>query len=315
MTDILYLSDQTLDGMGIAPAKLVSAIEDALKAKALGKLHVAPKSAILPGQGRYMMATLAIGNDGYTVVKQVSVCPDNPGRGLPAINGAIMVLDAQTGLLRALVGANWITAHRTAALSAVAAKRLADPNSTTIAFVGTGVQARSHLVAFKEMFPLTKAFAVGRSQQTLEAFCAYSDSIGVPCEIADSAEAALSVADIVVTSITLNYETAPFLDARWLRPNAFAAITDLCIPWHDESLSSFANIVIDDRQQEAESPRPMVPTDAISADLTELVTTGIERTNGPTAFAFRGIALGDYAASVLAVQIAELTGQGQRIEA
>ena len=122
--DFLYLPDDALDDLGLTTGDVADAIEAALIAKAEGRLHTSPKSAILPGGGRYMMSTLAVGDDGFVVVKQVSVCPENPSRGLASINGAIMVLDAETGLLRAVVGANWVTAIRTAALSAVAARRL-----------------------------------------------------------------------------------------------------------------------------------------------------------------------------------------------
>ena len=137
--DFLYLPDSTLENLGIPPADIADAVEAAVIAKSEGRLHVTPKSALMPGGGRYMMSTLAVGDEGLTVLKTVAVCPDNPGRNLPAINGAIMVLDAETGLLKAVLGANWITAHRTAALSAVAARRLADPASTTIGFIGCGV--------------------------------------------------------------------------------------------------------------------------------------------------------------------------------
>ncbi|MFC6635885.1 hypothetical protein [Sulfitobacter sediminilitoris] len=121
---LLFLSDQDLEALNIQPSEVADAIESALIAKADGRLHTSPKTAILPGDGRYAMSTLAVGEDGFIVVKQVTVCPDNPAKGLPAINGAIMVMDAQTGVLRAVLGANWITAVRTAALSAVAARRL-----------------------------------------------------------------------------------------------------------------------------------------------------------------------------------------------
>ena len=72
-------------------------------------------AAITPGDGRYVMSTLSTGEDPpLTVVKAVTVSPDNPDQGLPAINGAITVFDSRTGLLRAVMGANWITAVRTA---------------------------------------------------------------------------------------------------------------------------------------------------------------------------------------------------------
>lgn len=313
--DFLYLPDSTLEGMGLSPADVADAIEAALIAKSEGRLHTTPKSAILPGDNRYMMSTLAVGDDGFVVVKQVSLCPENPGRGLPTINGAIMVLDAVTGKLRAMVGANWITAVRTAALSAVAARRLADPASETVTFVGTGVQAHSHLAAFADLFPLKRVRAVGRGQANIDRLCDAARSMGLEAEASASPEAALEGADLVVSSVTLDYSTAPFLDARILKPSAFAAITDLCIPWRPEGMDAFGTIVVDDREQEAESAKPMLPYDRIAADLTELVSGSAPAvtTDKPRAFAFRGIALGDYAAAVLAVKQAEASGVGQRV--
>ena len=315
--DFLYLPDATLDTMGITPGMVADAIETALIAKAEGRLHTSPKSAILPGGGRYMMSTLAVGDDGYIVVKQVSVCPENPARGLPTINGAIMVLDANTGKLRAIVGANWITAIRTAALSAVAARRLADPASETIAFVGTGVQAHSHLAAFAGMFPLKRIRAVGRGRANLEKLCETARAMGLDATACDHAEDALEGADLVVTSVTLDYSIEPFLDARWLEPTCFAAITDLCIPWVKDSIDAFGTIVVDDRVQEAESDKPMLPYEKISGDLTELVSGAVppKVQGAPSAFVFRGIALGDYAAAILAVHRADTQGAGRCVEA
>jgi len=316
MTDkFLYLPDATLEAMHISPNDVALAIEDALRAKAQGALHTAPKTPILPGRDRYMMSTMAVGDDGFTVVKQVSVCPENPARGLPAINGAIMVLDAETGLLRAVVGANWVTAVRTAALSAVAAKRLADPASETIAFVGTGVQAHSHLDAFSALFPLKRMSMLGRGQANIDRLAQKAQAMGLETIACTTPEEALQDADIVVTSVTLDYSIAPFLDANLLKSNAFAAITDLCIPWLPDGMNAFKTVYVDDRAQEADSAKPMLPYDRIAGDLTDLVIKGpeIAAQDRPSAFAFRGIALGDYAAAVLALRRAEASGAGIQV--
>ena len=318
MTDqqaVTFLSDAELEGLGIQPPEVADAIEKALLAKAAGKLNTSPKSVILPGDGRYMMSTLAVGDDGFIVVKQVSVCPDNPERDLPSINGAIMVLDAHTGLLRAVLGANWITAVRTAALSAVAARRLADPASETIAFVGAGVQAHSHLAAFAEMFPLKRVRVLGRGQANIDALCANAAKRGMEPYVCSSPEEALKGAEILVSSITLDFSTPPFLDANLLPSNAFAAITDACVPWLPDSMVAFETVVVDDREQERESANPMIPYDQIAGDLTELVSgSSVEVKKGsPAAFAFRGISLGDYAAAVLAVNKAAELGVGNKV--
>lgn len=312
--DHLYLPDSALEALDISPVEIADAIEAALLEKAEGRLQTTPKSVILPGDGRYMMSTLAVGGDGYTVLKTVGVYPDNADRGLPATTGAIVVLDAETGVLRALLGAAWVTGVRTAALSAVAARKMADPASETIAFVGCGVQASSHLAAFRALFPLKKVLAVGRGRANVERLVSEAREFGLDAEASD-AEAAVRAADIVVSSITLNYEVEPFLDAGWLRPGAFAAITDLFIPWKDETVDAFGAIFVDDLEQERASPKPMVPAEVISGDLTELATSADfqRRKDAPNAFVFRGLALGDYAASVLALRRAEALGVGQQI--
>lgn len=310
----LYLPDSALEALDISPGDIADAIEVALVAKAEGRLQTTPKSAILPGDGRYMMSTLAVGGDGYTVLKTVGVYPDNAARGLPATTGAILVLDAETGVLRALLGAAWVTAVRTAALSAVAARKMADPGSESIAFIGCGVQASSHLAAFRAIFPVKKVYAVGRGRVNVDRFVAEARGLGLEAEACE-AEAAVRAADIVVSSITLNYEVAPFLDAAWMRPGTFAAITDLFIPWRDETAGAFGSIYVDDIEQERSSPKPMVPAGLITGDLTELVTgpAFAPPAESPSAFVFRGLALGDYAAAVLALRRAEAAGVGQVI--
>lgn len=315
MTGVLYLSDDALEGLAIPPSEIADAIETALIAKSEDRLHVSPKAAILPGGGRYMMSTLAVGDDGLTVVKQVTVSPDNPKLGLPTINGGIMVCDAETGVLRAVMGANWITAHRTAALSLVAARRLAPADAATISMIGTGVQARSHLLAFKDQFPLKTVLAYGRTPANVDAFCDYARSLGLTAQGVSDPEKALRSSDIAVSSLTLDYTLQPFLDAHWLPAHGFAAITDLCIPWKPDTMTAFGTVIVDDMDQERSSDKPMLPQDQIAGDLTDLVTgkTPSQDTNKPAAFAFRGIALGDYAAAALALRRAEEQGKGQRI--
>ncbi len=306
----LYLPDSAIEALAIPPGEIADAVEAALVAKSEGRLHVAPKSALLPGGGRYVMSTLAVGGEGLTVLKTVSVSPGNPARGLPAINGAVLVLDAETGLLKSVMGANWITAHRTAALSAVAARRLADPAAASVGFIGCGVQARSHLAAFRALFPLRQALACGRSAASRDAFCAEARTLGLDARAAD-AEETLREADIVVTSVTLDHSVEPFLDAAWMKPAAFAAITDLCLPWLPGSLARFGTVVVDDLEQERAAERPMLDPQAIAGDLTDLVTERLDGLRRPAAFAFRGVAVGDHAAAVLVHSRARETGAGQ----
>lgn len=313
----LYLPDEAMAALGITTAEIVESIEQAVLAEAGGTLWTAPKASFLPGDGRYMMATLAATDDPPVIaVKSVMVSPRNPARGLSGVNGAIMLLDSETGQLHAVMGANWVTAVRTAGLSAVVAKRLANPGSASIAFIGCGVQAQSHLDTFADLFPLAEIRAFGRGQENIDRLCAAAHGRGLRANPCGSAREAVDGVDLVVSSVTLSYGLEPFVDARWLKPGAFAAITDLAIPWRPEGMAAFDAVVIDDTAQEAATGKPMVAPALVAGDLRGLVTGKLEAGFSPgrrAAFVFRGIAVGDIAVAGLAYQRAVAAGVGTRV--
>jgi ornithine cyclodeaminase/alanine dehydrogenase len=142
------------------------------------------------------------------------VNPRNAERGLPTLNSLISLLDGETGLPLALVDGNWVTSKRTAGLSAVAAKRLARSDSSSAAFIGCGVQARGHLAALGDLFPLREIRAFGRGTHNRDALCRLAVSRGMKAVRCDTGKAAVDGADIVVTTVTLIPEPVPFLDAR-----------------------------------------------------------------------------------------------------
>lgn len=320
--EFVTLSDEDLENLGISTPEIVAAIEKAVRQQAAGKVWAAPKVAVLPGDGRYMMATLAVSDDPRVVaVKSVMVSPDNHTRGLPGINGVITLLDSITGQLVCVMGANWITAVRTAGLSAVMAKRLANPQATSVAFIGTGVQARSHLQAFAALFPLQQVRIFGRGQANIDLLVQMAEKLGLDAQVSDDPRGAIDGADIVVSSVTLSYDVDPFIDAGWLKSGAFASITDLAIPWIDAGMGAFGAIYVDDRAQEAAMEKPMVDTGLIRGDLGSVLsgeTPARFDANTRSAFVFRGLAIGDLAVAGLAYQRAGAgngAGNGGRTKA
>ncbi len=313
----LALPEETLAELGISTLEIVEAIEAAISSEVEGGVWTAPKSAVLPGDGRYLMTTLsAADKPRLSVVKAVMVSPRNPGRGLPGIDGTILLHDSETGRLLAVLGARWITGVRTAGLSAVAARRLANPDSRVVAFVGCGVQARSHLQAFAELFPLQEVRAFGRGKTNIDLLCRQADELGLGCLPCADPRDALEGADLVVTSVTLSFELDPFLDAGWLKPGAFATITDMAVPWKPESMTAFGTIVIDDERQEQASPKRMIPAELVTGEITDLVSgklaAGYDPAR-PSAFSFRGLAIGDFAVSCLAYEKARSAGKGTAV--
>ena len=289
------LNEEALRALPLEARETVNVIERALRDVVEGNLHVTPKSVITPGDGRYVMSTLASG--AMSVAKVVTVSPDNPSRGLPSITGAIMILDAQTGECLALMDAELITALRTAGLSALAALSLADPETKVMSFVGAGVQARAHLDLFCDLFDLQEILISGRGQANMDALGDLAREKGLCARICDAPQEALR-ADIVVTSIPITYSGAAFLDAREMAPNALAIVTDAAKPWIREGRGAFGTVIVDDLEQEAAMPDPVVAPERMSGDLAGLISGKVTAGAGPRAFMFRGLGAGDYALAV-----------------
>lgn len=316
--DVLILSDEALLSLGISIGDIVDTIEKAIRSEAAGTIWTAPKSAVLPGDGRYMMTTLSTSDDpGMTVVKSVMVSPRNPDRGLPGVEGNIILQDSETGRLRAVMEAGWVTAYRTAGLSAVVARRMANPEAKSIAFIGCGVQARSHLDVFADFFPLSDVRAFGRGQRNIERLCNKAEAIGMKAKACSTAKEALSGADLIVSSVPFTFDMEPFVDAHWIKPGAFATITDIAAPWKPERMPAFEAIIIDDQEQERVSPKKMVAPELIRGDLRNLITGKIDAAFDPekrSAFIFRGIAIGDFAIACLAYERARAAAKGKAVE-
>ncbi len=311
---LLYLPEPVLDELGITTDEVVDRMERLFLGQAQKTAWNAPKGVILPGDGRYVMSTLSTALDPpFVAVKSVVLNPGNPARGLPQINGLIMLLDSETGIPAAIVDGNWITAIRTAGASALVARRLAHPASQVLSFIGCGVQAHSHLRLFCDLFPLKEIRVYGRGTANRKALCAAAESNGLRALDCRTARQAVDGADLIVSSITMTAEVAPFVDPLWLKPGVFLSSTDCAKPFKPEGMEVFGCIIIDDVEQERSMADPMVRTDLISGDIAALVSGRISanpRDGHRKAFIFRGVGLGDLALSALACEKARLTGKG-----
>src|SRR5689334_18308011 len=175
-----YISERLLEQLRISTSEIVNEIEHQIVGQKRGEVWCAPKAVVRPGDDRYIMATLGVASEPpLLATKSLVVNPRNAERGLATLNSLITLLDAETGLPLALVDGNWVTEKRTAGLSAVAARRQARAESASIGFIGCGVQARGHLEAFAELFPLREIRAFGRGAANRDALCALARSRGL----------------------------------------------------------------------------------------------------------------------------------------
>ncbi|WP_158940924.1 cyclodeaminase [Burkholderia sp. S171] len=139
---------------------------------------------------------------------------NNPALGLPSLNGLMLVLSARTGLTEAVLLDNgYLTAVRTAAAGAVAARWLARKDARRVAVIGAGEQARLQLEAVRLVREIDHVTVWARDMERARSFA--KDTHGIRCEVAASVHEALALADIAITTTP---SRSPLIHAEDLHP-------------------------------------------------------------------------------------------------
>ena len=311
---IRYLSRRDVERLAVSAREIADRLETLLVAERAGDAWEAPKSSIAPGDGRLSLALLgAARRPSLSVLKTLGLSPDNAARGLPHIGGVIVVHDGASGLPIAILDAEHITAVRTAAISLVAARRLAHAGSRSIGFIGCGVQAHSHLDALASELPIEHVVAFSRRRESADALCVHARAAGIAGRVADEAADAMNAVDVVVSSIPQQPGLRPFLDANRLGSGAFAIGVDLGRSWIPETFCAFDRVAVDDLRRHAAAP--LVTTAPVDTDLVTLIDEPRRTDRGArTAFMFGGIGLGDLAAASICLGRARDLGVGMMLE-
>jgi ornithine cyclodeaminase/alanine dehydrogenase-like protein (mu-crystallin family) len=158
----------------------------------------------------------------YVAVKVNGNFPGNPAaRGLPTIQGAILLCDGSDGSLLAIMDSIEVTIRRTAAATALAARHLARPDSTTVLVCGCGEQGRAQLEALCDVLPLARSFAYDLDQARAEAFATeMSLRPGLAAVATSDLSAAAGAAEVIVACTP---SRSPYLEKAMVAPGAFVA--------------------------------------------------------------------------------------------
>src|SRR5688572_5808682 len=200
----------------------VTAVEAAFHALGTG---TAPTPGILgfhiSGGGFHIKAGLSQRDGGYFVTKINANLPGNHARGLPTIQGVIALFDAQDGRLLALLDSIELTARRTGAATAVAAKYLARPDASTLTIIGCGMQAYAQVRAVCEVRAIERVFTYDLKQDAAEVMAnRIEHDIDIEAEAVPSIRAGARLSDIVVTCTP---SKTPILFLDDVRPGTFIA--------------------------------------------------------------------------------------------
>lgn len=250
--------------------EVIAAMDEALAAFSSGKV-VQPVRTMLPVAEHQGFLGLMPAYTGRALgAKLVAFYPHNEG--LPTHHAIIQLFRPDTGEPLATIDGRLITEVRTAAVSAVATRYLSRADAATLAILGSGVQARSHLEALR----LVRTFTDVRVWSPRHA-AAFASEHGITA--APSAEAAVRGADVVVTATT---SQTPVLYAAWLSPGVHINAVGAPRPdWRelDDAVLERARLFVDSRE-------------AASKESGDVIAAGLERVVGEIGEVAAGVVQG-----------------------
>jgi alanine dehydrogenase len=314
----LLLSRSVIAGLATTQDYL-AAMHDAFTGLAEQSYQL-PDAAYVPAKagGFHVKSASRLGPGAVAVIKVNANFPGNGvAWGLPTIQGFIAVLDAERGCVLAILDSIEITARRTAATTALAARHLARAGSRTLGIIGCGAQARYHVQALRDVAPLETIFFCDSRDGAASAFEAWVQAQGLAARYAVDVRTATRDAEIVVTLTT---SAEPVLSLGDVGEGAFVAGVGADNPSKSEpapDLLAASRVVVDSRAQAAAGgdlyhairSRAMTVQD-VYAELAEVVSgavTGRSRPEERYVFDSTGLAVQDHAAAEMIFQRASAT--------
>src|SRR5579864_8476328 len=296
---------------------LIAAMEPALAAFSSGAvvqpvrtvLDLADRHAFFGLMPAYVPSLPALG------AKLVTVYHSNLERGLPSHLATILLFDPATGDLEAIVDGRYITEARTAAVSAVSAKKLARPDAKILAILGSGVQARSHFEALNCVCKFDEIRVWSPTLENSRKFAAETGSI-----VKASAEEAARGADVIAL---VTASSTPVVHGDWIQPGAHVIAVGACRPTEremDSALVARARLFVDSRAAALKEAGDIVipiqegriTADHIVAELGES-TAARQSREEVTIFKSLGLAVEDVASAHLAATRARRNSKGASV--
>lgn len=257
--------------------------------------------------------------------KLISVFPQNRQAGLESHQGLVALYDTENGKLHAVLHAGAITAIRTAAVSGLATRLLANTNASTLAIVGSGVQAATHLRAMLEVRPVTSVRVWSRNADHAAAFAAdHRRQLGIAIDAAHSVREAVGHADLICTVTASN---AAIVQSDWIADGAHINAAGASVPGFrelDSAAVARARVFVDSRESAlAEADEIRIPIaeglfddSHIAGTLSELASgaaRGRSAAGEVTIFKSCGMAIEDLAAANYIYERAIALGRGTRV--
>jgi ornithine cyclodeaminase len=307
----------------------IDVMADAFIALARGEFEQPLRTILRPPDVKGVMAMMPSYRGGAPPMfglKAICVFPGNAAIGKDAHQGGVILFDGTTGEMLAIANASAITAIRTAAVSALATRVLANPDASELALIGAGIQARYHLPAIACVRNLKRVRVVARNFENAQRFAGeFAAKFPFKIEPVQSAEDAIRNADIIVTATNTR---EPVVKREWISTGAHINAIGTFSPKAreiDSATMATATLFTDRRESlfnEAgdyllAAADGVINEDSLAAELGEVLTdkhSGRTSRDEITLFKSLGLAMEDLASVAFIYEVAQKRAVGTWVD-
>lgn len=241
------------------------------------------------------------------ITKLITFTPANTGSALPTIQGDVVVFDVATGQRQLVLDGPTVTARRTAAVTVLAAQRLASCPQGPLLIVGAGVQGKAHLEAFAEVLHVKHVMVASRSHASAQALVTCARSLGLQAQVVADANAALADCPLVATCTPARgvvLDALPRQDGFISAVGAFTPEMTELSPLVCRHMATHGSVFLDTRDAVHEAGDLLQAGLDVSrfATLADVVRYGMHAPAGPVLFKSCGWAGWDLAAARVVLQ-------------
>ena len=319
---MLVLSRTEVEGL-LDPDELIDAVALAMADLSAGRASMPPRiAAAVPEREAFLGAMPCfLPSAGVLACKLVDVFPGNAEAGMDTHQAVIVCFDPENGRPLALMDGTAITAQRTAAGSALAARLLARAEARVLAIVGTGVQARSHARYVTRVRAFEEIRVAGRTSERVSAMADGLAADGRRAVTYRSIEEAVRGADVVCLC---THAPEPVIRRGWLADGAHVNSVGFNTAGSEVDADTVRDaLVVVEHRASSLAPPPAGPPDLQGLGPDDVVEIGEliagaragRTTSGQlTLYRSSGVAAQDAAAAGLVLARARGSGAGRSID-
>lgn len=249
--EVLYLTQSDVRAVGLTMKDYIDFIEEAHRDKGNGAIVMPPKLTVEPNENLFMLGMgCAVKRTGAAGIKWLSGCATNRDKGLPRFMGFVILNDLETGAPVCIMDATYLTAMRTAAVSGLALRYLANPDSQVVGVYGCGMEGRTNLeAAICECPGIRQVYAWAPRRESVELYVAQMSKKfpEVHIEASENPEQVMREADIFLGSSPVTHgDEFRLIRGDWLKPGLTAVPVNTESHFYDEAVECFDKVYIDD---------------------------------------------------------------------